>query len=283
MQSNLLLTGVGLRAPHYSEMLEKKPGLAWLEVHSENYFSEGGRPLHLLQQIRQDYPISLHGVSLSPGSADDLNWAHLKQLKDLAERIDACLISDHLAWSSINGQYLHDLLPVPYTQETLDYMAQKIQQAQDYLKRQIIIENISSYLSHPDSSMTEWDFLVKLATQAGCGILLDVNNIYVSSCNLGFDPNDFLAGIPGDLVQEIHLGGFESTQIDGSEVLIDTHSQAIVPAVWDLYRQTITRIGRKPTIIEWDSSLPGLDTLCLEAFRAEKIMRECYDTAKLTG
>jgi uncharacterized protein (UPF0276 family) len=279
MKSPLQLTGIGLRAQHYSEFLEKKPAVAWLEIHSENYFAEGGKPLHTLEQLRHNYPISMHGVGLSLGSTDELNWNHLKKLRDLIDRIQPCLVSEHLSWSSINGQYLHDLLPLPYTEETLQHLVSRIQQTQDYLQRQILIENISSYVQFT-SAMPEQDFLSALAKQSGCGILLDINNIYVSAMNLDFDPEKYIDAIPPELVQELHLAGFSSSIINGKEVLIDSHNRAIVPAVWDLYRYAIEHLGLKPSIIEWDSDLPSLETLCLEAYRAESIMREIYATAK---
>lgn len=283
MKSSLLLTGIGLRSPHYNELLERRPNVAWLEVHSENFLAEGGKSPDLLEEARHHYPISLHGVGLSIGSTDDLNWQYLKQLRELIERIDPCLISDHLSWSSLNGQYFHDLLPMPYTEEALLHVIMRIKQVQDYLQRQILIENISSYVQFHDSSIPEWEFLTEVANQSGCGILLDVNNVYVSSSNLDFDPHTYISAIPGKLVQEIHLGGFSATTIRDSQVLIDTHSKAIVPAVWELFRETIQLIGTKPTIIEWDKDIPSLDKLCLEAFRAEQIMRETHVSAKLTG
>lgn len=280
MNSTLKLTGIGLRAAHFSEMIEKKPSVAWLEVHSENYFGEGGKSLAHLETIRADYPISLHGVSLSLGSADELNWHHLQQLRDLETRINPCLISDHLSWSSIEGHYLHDLLPLPYTEECIKHIVARIQVVQEYLNRQILIENISSYLHYTHSVLTEQEFLCEIAHQSGCGILLDINNIYVSATNLGFNPHTYLSSIPSQLVQEIHLAGFSTTIIDEKEILIDTHNRPVVPAVWDLYRYAISNLGRKPTIIEWDSELPSLETLCLEAYRAEKIMRETYVITK---
>lgn len=283
MKSSLLLTGIGLRPSHYAEFLENRPGVAWLEVHSENYFGEGGKHLNMLEKIRHDYPISLHGVSLSLGSADELNWQYLKNLRDLINRIDPCLVSDHLSWSSIDGQYLHDLLPLPYTEEALSHVVLRIQQTQDYLKRQILIENISSYVGYEISSISEAQFLSEVAKRSGCGILLDINNIYVSSHNLGFDPVNYLASIPSDLVQEMHLAGFSANTIDGEEVLIDSHDQPIADAVWDLYSKAVQTLGRKPTIIEWDKNLPTLEALCLEAYRAEKIMREGYAITQLTG
>ena len=280
---SLLLTGIGLRPPHYADVLTKRPGVAWLEVHSENYLGDGGKPLQTLELVRELYPVSMHGVGLSLGSADDLNWQHLKSIKELMTRVQPCLVSDHLSWSSIDGQYLHDLLPLPYTEESLQHVVNRIQQVQDFLQRQILIENISAYIQYPQSTIPEWDFLRNVAEQSGCGILLDVNNIYVSATNLGFNPNHYIKAIPGKLVQEMHLAGFTSVSINGRDILIDSHNQFVVPAVWDLYRETVKHIGRKPTIIEWDTDLPSLETLCLEAHRAEKILRETYVTSQHTG
>ena len=283
MKSPLSLTGVGLRAPHHQDILEKRPGVAWLEVHSENYFAEGGKSLHFLEQIRELYPISLHGVSLSLGSSDELNWQHVKKLRDLITRIQPCLVSEHLSWSSLDGHYLHDLLPMPYTEESLQHIVARIRQVQDYLNRQILIENISSYVAFKSSVMHEWEFLVEVAKQSGCGLLLDINNIYVNATNLGWNPQHYIAAIPAALVQEIHLAGFTIVKRDDKEVLIDSHNRPVVPAVWDLYRYAIKTLGVKPTIIEWDNDLPALETLCLEALRAEQIMRESYVHAKLAG
>lgn len=280
MKAPLQLTGVGLRSLHYTEILEKQPPIAWFEVHSENYFAEGGKPLHYLEKIRAHYPISFHGVSLSIGSTDELNWQHLKMLKDLIHRFDPCLVSDHLSWSSLNGQYFHDLFPLAFTQETLQQVSTRIQKVQEYLGRQILIENISSYVKYQEASFEEAAFLVEIARQSGCGILLDINNIYVSANNLKFDALKYIDHIPSELVQELHLAGFRQTEIDQQSVLIDTHDQLIVPAVWDLYRYAITRLGVKPTIIEWDKNIPAFDTLYLEAYRAEKIMRENQHYAK---
>lgn len=279
----LRLTGVGLRTPHYAEFLEKKPPVAFLEVHSENYFGEGGKPLSILERIRQDYPISLHGVSLSLGSADDLNWQHLRKLRELTERINPSLISEHLSWSSINGHYLHDLLPLPFTEEAIQHLTTRIQQVQEYLGRQILIENISSYIQFPHSTMTEHEFLISIARKSGCGILLDINNIHVSATNHNTDPLNFLYAIPADLVQEIHLAGFTTSEIDGKQVLIDSHNRPVLPAVWELYKNAILHLGVKPTLIEWDSDIPPFETLYFDANRAETIMRETYAAAKRTG
>lgn len=283
MKSPLRLTGVGLRPPHYTDFIDAKPAVAWVEVHSENYLQPSGNALNNLEKIRKNYPVSMHGVGLSLGSADELNWQYLHRLKELVTRIDPCLISDHLSWSSIDGQYLHDLLPLPYNEETLAHLVTRIKQVQDYLQRQLLIENISSYVSFDESAIPEYEFINEVATQSGCGILLDVNNVYVSSRNLGFDASHYISKINASLVQEIHLAGFTVSTIDGRDVLIDSHNRAVVPAVWELYRETIKMIGRKPTIIEWDDNIPSIDTLFTEAQRAENIMRESYDIAKLTG
>lgn len=280
MKTPLRLTGIGLRSPHYSAFLKERPSVAWVEVHSENYFAEGGKPLQILEQIRQDYPISLHGVSLSLGSTDELNWKHLKSLRELVMRINPCLISDHLCWSSFNGQYLHDLLPLPYTEEAIKHTVSRIQQIQEYLDRQILIENISNYTQYQQMDMTEQHFISEIAKQSGCGILLDINNIYVSATNLGYDADQYIQAIPANYVQEIHLAGHTSSIINNKRVLIDTHNQLITSAVWDLYRKAILHLGLKPTIIEWDSELPTLDLLCLEAHQAETIMREVYVPTK---
>ncbi len=283
MTTPLLVSGIGLRTPHISEFLEKKPGVAWVEVHSENYFGEGGRPLQQLEQVRRDYPISLHGVSLSLGSTDEINWHHLTALRDLNKQIDACLISDHLSWSSFNGQYFHDLLPLPYTEECLAHVVERIQQVQEFLGKQILIENISSYVTYPQSTIPEWEFLRQVAESSGCGILLDITNIHVSATNHGFNPMTYLDAIPAHLVQQCHLSGFSTMVIDGQELLIDSHSQRIMPAVWDLFTSANQKLGVKPVIIEWDNHLPALDKLCLEAWRAESIIKEHYVAAKHTG
>ena len=279
----LKLTGIGLRSQHYADFLSQRPPVAWVEVHSENYFGEGGKALQTLEKVRRDYPVSLHSVSLSLGSADELNWQHLKKLRDLVSRIDPCLLSDHLCWSSINGQYLHDLLPLPHTSETLEHIVSRIQQIQDFFHRQILIENISSYVEFPHSPMKEQEFIVEVARQSGCGILLDINNIYVSAANLGHDAEDYLYGIPKEIVHEIHLAGCSTTRVQEKDLLIDSHDKPVLPAVWDLFRKAVQHFGIKPVMIEWDTDLPSLETLCLEAQHAENILRETYVPAKHTG
>lgn len=283
MKSPLLLTGIGLRPPHYTEFLEKRPGVAWVEVHTDNYMIDGGRPLHVLEAVRKHYPVSLHGVNLSLGSADELNWAYLKKLRDLIQHIEPCLISEHLSWSSLNGHYFHDLFPLPYTEEALNVMVTHLRQVQDFLGRQVLIENISSYVQFAHSTMPEPVFLTEVARQSGCGILLDINNIFVTATHLGLDARHYIESIPADLVQEIHLAGYSEITINNRITLVDSHNRPVSSDVWALYRFAIQQLGRKPTIIEWDSELPALSTLYQEAAQAEQIMKEKYAAAQLTG
>lgn len=280
MLTQLQLTGIALRPPHMDYFLQQKPKVAWVEVHSENYFGEGGSSFQQLHQIRKDYPLSFHGVNLSIGSADDLNWQYLKNLKQLFERFEPCLVSDHLAFTSVNGQYFHELLPIPYTSETLDHVVMRLQEVQEYLQRKILIENISAYVAYDFSTYSEWDFLSEVANRSGCGILLDVNNLYVNSVNLHFSTEKYLEGLSLNHIEQLHLGGFSVEKINDRDVLVDTHSKPIVPAVWDLYKEVIQKFGPTPTMIEWDTDLPTLETLYLEAYRAEKLLRETYATTK---
>jgi uncharacterized protein len=260
--------GIGLRAPHYREILERRPGIGWVEVHSENYFGRGGQPLHYLQRVRDHYALSLHGVGLSLGSSDRLCRAHLSQLKALVERFDPALVSDHLCWGAVGGRHLNDLLPLPYTVEALSVVCANIDQAQDFLGRQILVENVSSYLQFFDSSIPEWEFIAEVARRTGCGLLLDVNNIYVSAINHGFDPLRYLEAIPAHAVQEIHLAGFDSNGL----CLIDTHGKPVAGPVWNLYGEALTRVGPVATLIEWDTDLPSLAVLLAEAAKAQEIL-----------
>lgn len=271
--------GIGLRAEHYIEVLETLPAIGWLEVHSENYFGAGGKPLHFLKRIRAHYPLSLHGVGLSMGSTDPLNTAHLAKLKDLIRRFEPALVSEHLSWGSVGGRYLNDLLPLPYTEEALRHMVERVSKVQDYLGRQILIENISSYLQYQISTIPEWEFLAELARRSGCGLLLDVNNIYVSARNHGFDARTYLQAIPMDRVQEIHLAGFTVNRFEDGEILIDTHNRPVSQAVWGLYRLAVQRFGPIPTLIEWDTDLPPLAVLLDEAHQADAILEEYHDLA----
>lgn len=266
--------GIGLQSQHYKQILELKPAIAWLEVHSENYFAEGGQPLAILTQIRQHYPLSLHGVGLSLGSVDSLNLGHLTKLKRLMQQVEPVLVSEHLSWGALDGRHYNDLLPLPYTQEALAHMIERVNQTQDYLGRQILIENISSYTQFIDSCIPEGEFIAELARQTSCGILLDVNNIYVSAYNLGFNPNVYWQAIPAESILEIHLAGHSRDTIAEQTVLIDTHDQPITAEVWQLYQQIITSIGPKPTLIEWDANLPELAVLLAEANKASTLLHE---------
>lgn len=260
--------GIGLRAPHYRDILATLPDIGWLEVHSENYFGDGGQPLHYLERIRQHYPVSLHGVGMSLGSVDRLDREHLRRLKALIGRFEPGLVSEHLCWSGVGGHCLNDLLPLPYTEEALDVVCDRVSEMQDYLGRQILVENISSYLQFSHSTIAEWDFLAAVAARSGCGILLDVNNIYVSAVNHSFDALRYLRAVPVDAVQEIHLAGFDI--LDG--LLIDTHGKRVVDEVWALYRNALARFGAVPTLIEWDTDIPELAVLLDEAATAEHFL-----------
>jgi uncharacterized protein (UPF0276 family) len=269
-QSLPTAAGIGLRAPHYRELLQRLPDVGWLEVHSENYFGDGGQPLYFLEQARMNYPLSLHGVGLSLGSVDELNQDHLRKLKRLVARFAPALVSDHLCWCSSGGRFANDLLPLPYTEEALDVTRRHVAEAQAYLGRQILVENMSSYLSFEHSTLSEWDFLRELSLRTGCGILLDVNNVYVSSVNHGFAPDAYFDALRPESVNEIHLAGFD----EASGCLIDTHGKPVAEAVWRLYAQALARFGPIPTLIEWDTDIPPLDVLLAEASRAQALLKE---------
>lgn len=270
--------GIGLRAPHYRELAERKPALAFLEVHSENFFGGGGAPLATLERFRSEYAISLHGVGLSLGSADALDPEHLGKLARLVDRIEPALVSEHLSWSSIGGRFANDLLPLPRTRESIGHVVGRVQAVQERLGRSILIENVSSYLEFEDSTMPEWEFVAEVARHAGCGILLDVNNIWVNAANHGFDARDYLDAIPAEAVGEIHLAGFE----ESGALLIDTHGAPVSADVWSLYGDAIRRFGPRPTLVEWDIAIPPLDTLLGEARKAEAILATCA-AAQRTG
>jgi uncharacterized protein len=270
--------GIGLRTPHYQTFFEQQPRLDFVEVHSENFFGRdgreiGGQPRRILERVCADYALSLHGIGLSLGSAEAVSRTHLAQLKLLVDRFAPRWISDHLAWVGLNGIYANDLLPLPYTEEALSIIVGNIEQAQDFLGRAMLIENPSCYLAFAHSTIPEWEFINAVAAQSGCGILLDVNNVYVSACNLGFDPRQYLAAIDAAAVQEIHLAGFSR---NGS-VLIDTHSRRVDAAVWSLYEFTLRHIGDRPTLIEWDADLPALSVLLEESDKADRIRASCLD------
>jgi uncharacterized protein (UPF0276 family) len=264
--------GIGLRPPHYREMLARRPSLAFLEVHSENYFGAGGPPHHYLEQLRQDYPLSLHGVGLSLGSADPLDPTHLTKLKRLAERYQPALISDHLCWTSAGGMHAHDLLPLPFTRAMAKHVAHRILATQEMLGRRLLVENASSYVAFAESDMTEWEFVNEVVAEADCLLLLDVNNVYVNAVNHGFDARDYLAAMPAARVAEIHLAGFDTDE--RAQCLVDTHGKPVHEPVWALYRETVRRIGPRPTLIEWDADIPPLDVLLDEVAKANAILEQ---------
>lgn len=266
--------GLGLRVEHYRDFLETRPAVDWLEVISENYMVPGGKPLHYLDAIRRDYPMVMHGVSLSIGSTDPLDRDYLAALKALASRVDPAWISDHLCWAGVDHQNLHDLLPMPYTEAALRHLTERIDQVQDYLGRQILLENVSSYIAFANDEVAEWDFLAELAQRADCLLLLDVNNVLVSSVNHGFDPRRFIDRLPGDRVRQIHLAGHE----DHGDYLIDTHDHPVCNAVWDLYAYAVERLGQVPTMIERDDNIPALPELLAELDQARAIASRAVST-----
>ena len=260
--------GIGLRTPHYQPIIASRPDVAFLEVHSENFFGDGGQPLKYLQRFREDYAVSTHGVGLSLGSTDALNREHLRKLKRLVDWIEPALISEHLCWVGVKGRFLNDLMPLPYTSESLDHIVSRVNEVQDYLRRDIMIENVSSYLEFSESTIPEWEFVREVSQRSGCKILLDVNNIYVNATNHDFDARAYLDAIPIGSVGEIHLAGFEDT----GDILIDTHGAAVSDDVWRLYEHAIARFGHVPTLIEWDTDIPALAVLLNEAQKATAIL-----------
>jgi len=262
------VAGIGLRSPHVARVRAERPPIAWFEVHSENYFVDGGPALAALDAIRAQYPISLHGVGLSLGSADALDPVHLARLKRLVARIEPAAVSEHLCWGRVDGRHLNDLLPLPFTDEALALVCDRVDAVQTALRRPLLVENISAYLRFESDAMAEWDFVAAVARRSGCKLLFDVNNVYVNAVNHGFDPRAYLDAIPGDAVAEIHLAGFDAS----GPCLIDTHGARVAPPVWALYRATIERFGPKPTLIEWDTDLPALEVLQDEAAIAQSVL-----------
>jgi uncharacterized protein len=262
--------GVGLRAPHVEELLARRPDIAWLEVHPENYMADH-RAFTRLQRVREHYPLSFHGVALSLGSDGELDWRHLSRLTQLIECLDPFSVSEHLAWSATGGSHLNDLLPLPYTEEALQVVVRHVDQVQSAIRRPILIENPSSYLRFKHSTISEAEFLDAVVRRTGCGILCDVNNIYVSAHNLGTDPEAYLKTLPGAAIHEFHLAGHSRNEIGEVTVLIDDHASCICGEVWDLYSYALNQIGERPTLIEWDSDLPTLDILLGEAAKAQQM------------
>src|SRR4051812_13602636 len=260
--------GIGLRAPHVEQVIAEQPRVEWFEVHSENYYAEGGPALAALDRIRRDYPLSLHGVGMSLGSIEPLDAEHLRKLKRLIARVEPALVSEHLCWSSVGGRHLNDLLPLPYTEEALDHVCHRVTEVQNAIGREMLVENVSSYLGFADATIPEWDFVAAVAQRTGCKLLLDVNNVYVNATNHGFDADRYITAMPEDAVAEIHLAGFEES--DGC--LIDTHGAPVAPDVWALYARTIERLGPRPTLIEWDTGIPPFAVLQREASTAQQIL-----------
>jgi uncharacterized protein len=259
--------GLGLRTVHYEEILAGRCAVDWFELLSENYMVPGGKPLHYLDRICADYPTVMHGVSLSIGSTDPLDWNYLRALKELAQRVSPRWISDHLCWTGVNAQNTHDLLPVPYTEEAVAHIAARVRAIQEFLGRRILLENVSSYVAYKESELTEWEFLSEIADRADCLILLDVNNIYVSAYNHGFDPEQYLAGVPAERVQQIHIAGHSNC----GDYIIDTHDADIIDPVWTLYAKAVQRLGPVSTMIERDDHIPPLSELIAELAQARRV------------
>ncbi len=269
-RDGLAAAGIGLRSAHIAEIMETRPAIGFLEVHAENYMT-GTPAVAALEALRRDYPISIHGVGLSLGSAGALDREHLARLRALVDRIEPDLVSEHLSWSGLPGVYLNDLLPLPYTEESLEIVSDHIDEAQAALGRRLLIENPSAYLRFRHSTIAESEFLSELVRRTGCAILCDVNNLHVNADNFGFDPWAYLAALPARAIGEIHLAGHHRADIDGRSILIDDHGSAVSKPVWDLYAHALDRFGPKPTLIEWDSNLPALPVLLAEARYADRI------------
>lgn len=269
MQKINLGFGLGLRTEHYQTILNEKPAIDWFEIITENYLVPGGKPHYYLEKIRELYPLVMHGVSMSIGSVDPLDYQYLKEVKALANKIKPQWISDHLCWTGIQGKNSHDLLPLPYTEESISHVVDRINQVQDFLQQRILIENVSSYVSYKQSAMTEWDFLKEISQRADCYILLDINNIYVNSINHEFMPETYLSVLPKERIYQIHLAGHS----DEGDYIIDTHDHEIVNPVWDLYALALEKYGFISTMIERDDKIPPLSSLILELNKARKIAK----------
>jgi uncharacterized protein (UPF0276 family) len=266
--------GIGLRSVHH-DAIAARPPVGWIEAHTENYFHDGGAAVRALERARANYPLSLHGVGLALGSADGIDREHLARVKRAIHRFEPALVSEHACWGHADGEHFNDLLPLPFTEEAVDVLAAQVRAAQDALGTRLLIENVSAYVTFQHSHLTEWEFLAALVERAGCGLLLDVNNVYVSSRNIGGDPRAFIDGVPAAAVGEIHLAGHAVS--DG--VLIDDHGSRVCDEVWELYGYAVARLGARPTLIEWDTDIPPLDTLVDEAARADRILGEARGLA----
>lgn len=272
-----LHVGIGLRAPHVGQILAEHPRIAWLEIHSENLLAEGGPFCDAVSRIRHNYPLSLHGVGLSLGSADRLNITHLRRLRELVEAYQPGLVSEHLCWGAIDDRHSNELLPLPFTEEALQLVISHIGETQDALGRQILVENVSTYLRFQGDAYTEWDFVAEAVRRSGCGLLCDVTNIYVNSVNHGFDPHAYLHALPTAAVREIHLAGFVRKGDLPVPLLIDSHDRRVPAEVWTLYAEAIDLFGPVPTLIEWDMDIPPLEVLLDEATHAEEVLNGYRD------
>lgn len=262
--------GIGLRVPHYQHILSEKPVVPWFEIISENYLKPVGRSAAVLERICDQYIVIQHGVALYPGSTDDIDWDYLRQIRDLVKRTGTPYLSDHLCWGSVDGRYTHDLMPLPYTLEVAKWTAERLRIVQDFLEVPVCVENVSSYVTYRNSGLTEWEFLSEVVGRADCGILLDVNNIYVSSVNHSFSPDDYLKGIPYDRVGQVHIAGHRRQ----GNLIIDTHDQPVIDPVWELYRAVLKITGPINTLLEWDSSIPSFDEVFAEATKANQVIAE---------
>jgi uncharacterized protein (UPF0276 family) len=265
--------GIGYRSVHTRAWIDDRPPVGWIEAHTENYFHEGGAAVRALERTRADYPLSLHGVGLGLGSVDGIDREHLRRVKLAIDRFEPALVSEHACWGHAGGEHFNDLLPLPYTDEAARLLATRVSEVQDFLGRQLLIENVSAYVAFEHSHLTEWQFLAAVARDSGCGLLLDVNNVYVSARNLGTDARAFIAGLPR--VDEIHLAG----HADLGPVLVDDHGSAVCEEVWELFRFALARFGPRPALIEWDTQIPPLSQLVAEADRAQALLEEAHGLA----
>jgi uncharacterized protein len=271
-------TGIGLRSPHIAEVIATHPELPWLEVHPENYMG-GGSLARALQTVRQDYPLSFHAVGLSLGSSGGVDRRHLDRIRALVDRFEPALVSEHLAWSQAAGVYLNHLLPLPYTEESIASVCRNLDEVQTVLGRRVLVENPSAYLRFATSAIPEAQFLAELVLRTGCGLLCDVNNVYVTARNLGLDPVAYLDALPAEAVEEMHVAGHSANETDGRTVFIDDHGSPVAPAVWALYEHAIRRFGAVPTLVEWDTEIPALEVLLAEARQADTRLRNAIHDA----
>ena len=271
--------GIGLRSQHHESILAANPRPAWIEAHTENYFHAGGPAVRALERARELYPLSLHGVGLGLGSADPLDREHLGRIRTAVHRLEPALVSEHACWAHVDGQHYNDLLPLPYTEEAVAHLSARVREVQDFLGRQLLIENLSAYVSFAASQLSEGEFLAAVVERSGCGLLLDVNNAYVNASNLGLDLDAFFDAVPPRAVQEIHLAGHSRRRVGGRELLIDDHGSAVCADVWALYAHAIRRFGPVPTLIEWDNDVPALDVLLAEAARADRLLEQAHAAA----